>query len=158
MSGQRAFQDLFSDDVSHCWGCGCHNEHGLQIKSYWAENGEETICIWQPREHHTAAWPNVLSGGIISSLIDCHSVCTAMMAAYRTEGVEPEGEPSIIYITASLQVSYLKPTPMEHPVTLRAHVKETQGRKMIVQCSLFAQDEECARGEVVAVRYTPRPE
>lgn len=155
---QRAFQDLFSHDVSHCWGCGCHNEHGLQIKSYWAENGEETICVWQPGEHHTAAWPDVLSGGIISSLIDCHSVCTAMMAAYRAEGREPEGEPSIIYITASLQVSYLKPTPMKHPVMLRARIKETQRRKMIVQCSLFSRGEECARGEVIAVRYAPKPE
>ena len=152
---QSAFQDVFSGSISQCWGCGCHNAHGLQIKSYWAENGEETICTWQPKEYHTAAWPNILSGGIIASTIDCHSVCTAMMVALRAEGLEWTNEPSIIYITGSLQVTYLKPVSMEHPVTLRAHVKEDKGRKMIVHCSVFSQNEECARGEVVAVRYNP---
>ncbi len=153
---QHAFQDVFTGSMSHCWGCGSHNAHGLQIKSYWAENGEETICTWQPQEYHTAAWPDILSGGIIASLIDCHSMCTAMMVAHRAEGVEWSSEPSIIYITASLQVKYLKPTPMTYPVTLRAHVTEQTARKMVVQCSVFSQDEECARGEVVGVRYTPQ--
>ena len=148
-----AFQDVFSGDLSHCFGCGCNNEQGLQIKSYWADNGEETLCIWQPQPQHTAAWPNVLSGGVIASLIDCHSLCTAMMFAYRDAGRAWEDEPPAIYITASLQVSYLKPTPMTQPVTLRARVKETKGRKMILICSLWAQDQECARGEVVAVQY-----
>lgn len=153
---QHAFQDVFTGSMSHCWGCGSHNAHGLQIKSYWAENGEETICTWQPQEYHTAAWPDILSGGIIASLIDCHSMCTAMMVAHRAEGVEWSSEPSIIYITASLQVKYLKPTQMTYPVTLRAHVTEQTARKMVVQCSVFSQDEECARGEVVGVRYTPQ--
>jgi acyl-coenzyme A thioesterase PaaI-like protein len=148
-----AFQDVFSGDLSHCFGCGCNNEQGLQIKSYWADNGEETLCTWQAQPYHTAAWPNVLSGGVIASLIDCHSLCSAMMFAYRDAGRAWEDEPPAIYITASLQVSYLKPTPMAQPVTLRARVKETKGRKMILTCSLWAQDQECARGEVVAVQY-----
>jgi acyl-coenzyme A thioesterase PaaI-like protein len=153
---RRAFQDVLAGGVNQCWGCGSANEQGLQIKSYWGPDGDETICIWQPREYHTAAWPNVLSGGVIASLIDCHSVCTAMMEAYRAAGLDWESEPGIIYITGSLQVSYLKPVPMQHPVTLRAHIKEKQARKMIVQCSVFADEQECARGEVVAVLYTPR--
>jgi acyl-coenzyme A thioesterase PaaI-like protein len=152
---QDAFQDVFSGSISHCWGCGCNNPHGLQIKSYWADNGEETICTWQPGEYHTAAWPNILSGGIIASIIDCHSLCTAMMVAHRSEGLEWSDDPSIIYITGAIQVTYLKPAPVEQPVTLRAHVKETKGKKMIVHCSVFSQNEECARGEVTAVRYTP---
>ncbi|HET8845048.1 MAG TPA: PaaI family thioesterase [Ktedonobacteraceae bacterium] len=150
---QGAIQDIFIGSVSHCWGCGAHNPKGLHIKSSWAENGEETICTWQPQAYYTAAWPDILSGGIIASLIDCHSVCTAMMVAHRAEGVAWSSEPSIIYITASLQVQYLKPTPLISPITLRAHVTEQTARKMIVQCSLSAQGEECARGEVVAVRY-----
>ncbi|QBD76572.1 PaaI family thioesterase [Ktedonosporobacter rubrisoli] len=152
---QLAFQDVFSGDLSQCWGCGCHNPHGLQIKSYWAEEGQETICTWQPQDQHTAAWLNVLSGGIIASLIDCHSVSTAMMVALHDAGYAWTSEPPVIYITASLQVTYLKPTPMTSPVTIRARVTEKGKKKMLVQSSLFAQDELCARGEVVAVRYTP---
>jgi acyl-CoA thioesterase FadM len=78
-----------------------------------------------------------------------------MMFAHRSEGLEWSDEPSIIYITGSLQVIYLKPVPLDQPVTLRAHVKETKGKKMILHCSVFSQNEECARGEVTAVRYTP---
>lgn len=77
-----------------------------------------------------------------------------MMVAMRAEGLEASRDPSIIYITGSLHVTYLKPVPMEHPVTLRAHVKEQKGRKLVVESSLFSQNEECARGEVIAVRYT----
>jgi acyl-CoA thioesterase FadM len=61
-------------------------------------------------------------------------------------------EPSIWYVTAALQVAYLKPTPIDGPVGLQASVKESTGKKTIVTCSLFARGEECARGEVVAVR------
>ncbi|HZU67113.1 MAG TPA: PaaI family thioesterase [Ktedonobacteraceae bacterium] len=155
---QQAYQDVFSGSISHCWGCGCNNPHGLQIKSYWAENGEETMCVWQPREYHTAAWPNILSGGIIASIMDCHSLCTAMMFAHRAEGLEWSDDPSIIYITGSLQVTYLKPASVDVPVTLQARVKEERGKKMIVHCSLFSQGEECARAEVTAIRYTPAKE
>lgn len=153
---QRAFQDVIAGGANHCYGCGCQNDHGLQLKSYWAENGEETVCVWLPRDYHTAAWPNVLSGGVIATLIDCHSVCTAIMEAYRAEGLVWTSEPGIIYITGSLQVSYLKPTPMDGPLTLRARVTDKQSRKSTVRCSLYANGEECARGEVLAVRYTPR--
>ena len=147
---------MFTGSTSQCWGCGSHNAHGLQIKSYWADNEEEVLCTWEPKEYHTSAWPDVLSGGIIASLIDCYSVCSAMMVAHRAEGVEWSSDPSIIYITASLQVNYLKPTPMSHPLMLRAHVKEVKRKKMVVQCSVFSQEKECARGEVSAVRFTPR--
>jgi len=61
-------------------------------------------------------------------------------------------EPSIWYVTASLQITYLRPTPIDGPVTLQASVKESTGKKTIVTCSLFSGGEECAQGEVVAVR------
>jgi len=31
----KAFQDYYPHELSHCYGCGRLNEHGLQIKSYW---------------------------------------------------------------------------------------------------------------------------
>ena len=45
---------------------------------------------------------------------------------------------------------------MDEAVVLRARVKETTGKKTIVMCSLFAKGEECAIGEVVAVRVPKR--
>jgi len=145
----------FQDDIAeqHCWGCGVLNEHGLQIKSYWS--GDEAVCTWQPKAHHMAGPTHVLNGGIIATIIDCHSICTAIAAAHRAEGWTGNADASIWYVTASLQVTYLKPTPIREPVMLRARVKETKGKKTIVTCSLFAKEEECARGEVVAVRVPP---
>ena len=146
----RAFQDGIGGN--HCWGCGA-NEHGLQIKSYWS--GDEAICTWQPQAYHVAGPLHILNGGIIATIIDCHSVCTAIAAAYRAEGREIGTEPSIWYATASLQVTYLCPTPVKEPIVLRARIKEMKERKTTLTCSLFAKGEECARGELVAVRVPP---
>ena len=79
----KAFQEYYPDSLSHCYGCGRLNDHGLQIKSYW--DGEETVCRFRPREYHTAI-PGFVYGGLIASLIDCHSTGTASAAAYRAEG------------------------------------------------------------------------
>ncbi|MFQ5693447.1 MAG: PaaI family thioesterase [Nitrospinota bacterium] len=147
----RAFQDEFADN--HCWGCGGANDHGLRIKSYWS--GEESVCTWNPRHYHAAGPPNVLNGGIIATLIDCHCICTAVAAAYRAEGRGIDSEPLIWYVTASLRVSYLRPTPIDRPVTLRARILEAVPRKTVLSCSLSAQGEERALGEVVAVRVPP---
>ncbi len=145
---QRAFQDQFEWE-NHCWGCGGCNEHGLQIKSYWS--GDEAICTWQPKRYH-AGPPGALNGGIIATIIDCHCAWTAMAAAYRAEGREIGTEPRLWFVSGSLQVTYLRPTPMTEPVVLRARVNEQGEKKTIVICSLFAEGEECARGQVVAVR------
>lgn len=146
---QKAFQDYYDEAVSYCYGCGRLNEHGLQIKSYW--DGEEAVCTFTPRPYHTAI-PGYVYGGLIASLIDCHSTGTAAAAAFRAAGREMGSQPAFRYVTASLKVDYLKPTPIDGPLTLRARVEETMGRKSRVSCSLYAGDEECARGDVIVAQ------
>lgn len=148
---QHAFQDQIAE--KHCWGCGVLNQRGLRIRSHWSD--DEGICTWQPSDYHMAGPQHILNGGVIATIIDCHCICTAIAAAYRAEGRAMNTEPAIWCATASLQVTYLKPTPIHEPVTLRARVKEMGKKKAIVTCSLFARGEECARGEVVAVRVPP---
>jgi acyl-coenzyme A thioesterase PaaI-like protein len=152
IAGQRAIQDQFLRN-NYCWGCGRENDHGLKIKSYWL--GEEAVCTWVPNPWHAAGPQNVVNGGIIATLIDCHSACTAMAAAYEAEGREIGSEPQIWCATASLQVTYLRPTPLGEPLCLRARVGEMGERKIHVTCSVCAGGQECARGEVVAVRVSP---
>ena len=123
---QKAFQDTYPDDLSHCYGCGRLNEHGLQIKSYW--DGDETVAIFTPRPYHTAI-PGYVYGGLIASLIDCHGTGTASAAAYRAEGREMGTEPALRYVTASIHVDYLRPTPMGVELEVRGSVKELKGRK-----------------------------
>ncbi|MCL7454637.1 MAG: PaaI family thioesterase [Anaerolineae bacterium] len=146
---QKAFQDYYPDEVAHCYGCGRLNEHGHQIKSYW--EGEQAVATYTPKPYHTAI-PGYVYGGLIASLIDCHSTGTAAAAAYRAEGRAMDTEPALRFVTASLHVDYLKPTPIDDPLELRARVKEIKGRKVVVTTELSAQGEVCARGEVVAVQ------
>jgi acyl-CoA thioesterase FadM len=91
-------------------------------------------------------------GGLIASLIDCHSTGTASAAAYREEGREMGTEPAIRFVTASLHVDYLHPTPLGVELTLRGKIKEIKGRKVIVTVTVSARGIVCVRGEVVAVK------
>jgi acyl-coenzyme A thioesterase PaaI-like protein len=147
--GQKAFQDYYPDHFSHCYGCGRLNEHGLHVKSYW--NGEESICIFDPRPHHTAI-PGYVYGGLIASIIDCHCTGTAAAATYRAEGRAMDTEPRLRFVTASLHVDYLCPTPLGVPLEIRAQVKEIAGRKVVVTATVSVHGKVCARGEVVAVK------
>ena len=145
-----AFQDEPYCKGNVCWVCGSENAHGLQIKSYW--EGDESVCTWMAEDFHTAGWPHVLNGGIISGVIDCHCVLTAFAASVKDKTAEERGSPSYWFATASLKVDFLKPTPVDKPVQLRARVKEMHARKTLVTCSLLSEGVECARGEVLAVR------
>jgi acyl-coenzyme A thioesterase PaaI-like protein len=146
---QKAFQDYYPENLSYCYGCGRLNEHGLQIKSYW--DGDETVCTFQPKPYHTAI-PGYVYGGLIASLIDCHSTGTAAAAAYRAAGRDMHTDPPFRYLTGSLRVDYLRPTPVDALLEIRARVQEIKGRKVVITSIVSANGEVCARGEVIAVQ------
>jgi len=146
---EKAFQDYYPDHWSHCYGCGRLNEQGLQIKSYW--DGAESVCVFQPRPYHIAI-PGYVYGGLIASLIDCHGTGTASAALYQAEDRPVGSEPAARFVTASLHVDYLKPTPLNEVLELRGQVEEVKGRKIVVNVSLAVKGEVTAKGQVVAVR------
>ena len=149
MMTEKAFQDYYPDSLSYCYGCGRLNEHGLQIKSYW--DGEEGVCTFQPKPYHIAV-PGFVYGGLIASLIDCHATGTAAAAVYRAEGRAMDSEPPIRFVTGSLHVDYLRPTPLGTLLTLRATIRQIKWRKVTVEVTLSAKGEITARGEVIVVR------
>ncbi len=144
----KAFQDFYPGDFAQCYGCGRLNEDGLQLKSYW--DGGETVCRFTPRPYHTAV-PGYVYGGLIASLIDCHCTGTAAAAAARAEDRAIDSDPPFRFVTASLKVDYLKPTPLGPELEVRARVDEMKGRKVVMSASVSAEGEVCARGEVVAI-------
>lgn len=146
---QKAFQDYYPDELSYCYGCGRLNEHGHQIKTYW--DGDESVTIFTPQPYHIAI-PGYVYGGLIASLIDCHGTGTAAAAMYRAENRALDTLPAYRFVTASLHVDYLKPTPLGVPLEVRGVVKEIKGRKVVVSATLSANGVVCARGEVVAVQ------
>ncbi|MCB8925060.1 MAG: PaaI family thioesterase [Ardenticatenaceae bacterium] len=145
----KAFQDFYPEDTSYCYGCGRLNEKGLQIKSYW--DGEQSVARYVPRPEHMAI-PGYVYGGLLASLIDCHGTGTAAAATARAENREMDSEPAIRFVTGSLKVDYLRPTPLGPELELRGTVKEIKPRKVVVAIDLLADGEVCVRGEVIAVR------
>ncbi len=144
---QQSFQDTYPDAFAHCYGCGRLNEHGHQIKSYW--DGEESVCHFLPKSYHIAI-PGYVYGGLLASLIDCHGTGTAAAVALK-EG-DPNTEPNMRFLTASLHVDYLKPTPLGIELEVRGKVKEHKGRKVIIEEWILANGVITVRGEVVAVQ------
>ena len=146
---QKSFQDYYPDSLSHCYGCGTLNEHGHHIQSYW--NGDDSICPFRPKPYHTAV-PGYVYGGLLASLIDCHGTGTASAAAYRAEGRAMDTNPPLRFLTASLKVDYLKPTPLGVDLIVKGTVKEVKGRKVVIEETISANGEVCVKGEVIAVR------
>ncbi|MEK6799673.1 MAG: PaaI family thioesterase [Planctomycetota bacterium] len=148
MKPQVPIQDFYPADVAHCYGCGRLNPQGLHIRSTW--DGDDTLAVITPREYHTAM-PGYVYGGFIASLVDCHGTGSAALAAYRAAGRQPGTSPPLRFVTASLKVDFLRPTPIGIPLEARGRIKEVNPHKVIVDIEVIAGGEVCARGNVVAV-------
>jgi acyl-coenzyme A thioesterase PaaI-like protein len=146
----QALQDVWPQAT--CYGCGPANPAGLHIKSYWDADGETVVCRFQGQPQHNAGFPNVMYGGLVASLIDCHSVWTAMAGMYKAAGREMGSQPTISCVTGSLNVRFLAPTPLDQPIELRARVTEMHRRKAHITCTVHAGEVVTAEGHVVAVR------
>lgn len=146
---ELAFQDLYAEDYANCYGCGWNNPHGLHLKSYW--DGEESVCHHTPDTKYSGGFPGFVYGGMIASLMDCHGAGTAAAAKARECG-----EPISRFVTASLKVDYLKPTPIGVELEVRGRVVEVKGRKVIVDLRLLAEQTICATGTVVMVEIPKR--
>lgn len=137
----------YPDDLSHCFGCGRHNELGHRIQSFW--DGHEAVARYTPAPHHIAI-PGYVYGGLIASLVDCHAMATAAVALAEAAGADARHP--VRCVTGSLKVDYLRPTPLGPPLELRARPREVGPRKVVVDVTVLCEGVECARGEVVAVR------
>lgn len=144
-----AIQNLYPDIAAQCYGCGRLNEQGLQIKSY--PEGDESVARFRPQPYHTAI-PGYVYGGLLASLIDCHGTGTAAAAAYREAGRPMDSEPALRFLTGSLRVDYIRPTPMGVTLEIRGRVKEVKGRKIVIEEWILANGATTVRGEVVAVQ------
>jgi acyl-coenzyme A thioesterase PaaI-like protein len=144
----KGIQDYYPDHFSQCYGCGKLNEYGHQIKTYW--DGEGTITRFVPKKYHTAI-PGFVYGGLLASLIDCHGTGSASLALAKNQGIELSENNAPRCVTASLQVKYLKPTPIGGELEIKGKIKEIGKRKVIVETEVFSNGVLCVIGEVVSV-------
>lgn len=150
MPDERAFQDYYDEKYAHCYGCGRLNEHGLNLKSYW--EGDESICRFTPNDYYTGGFPEYLYGGLIASLIDCHAAGTASAANARATGIDLSKRGPNRFVTASLKVDYLAPTPVGVELAVRARVREMEGRRVWLDITLGPGSAVTAKGEVLMVQ------
>jgi acyl-coenzyme A thioesterase PaaI-like protein len=144
-----AVQDFYPDDFSHCYGCGRLNQHGLHVRTHW--DGDETVSRYTPRPYEMAL-PGFVYGGLLASLIDCHAMGTAAAATLRAAGHDLGQASSPRFVTASLQVDFLKPTPLGPELVIRGRVKQAGERKVVVEATVSVDGAVTVRGEAVAVR------
>lgn len=135
-----------------CFGCGPANEDGLQIESYLGPDRETLVASVGPHPTYTSGAPNVAWGGYVASLVDCHSVWTAITFAHEDEDRPLGSDPHVEYVTGQLSVEYHAPTPLDEPLHLRAWVEGEVGRKTTVRSEVGPEGETTATGEMVAVR------
>ena len=143
-----ALQDTYPEDFAHCFGCGRYNDAGHQIKTYAA--GNTTVTRHIPAPYYTGAG-NFAYGGIIASLIDCHSAASASIFWLAMRGDHVGDVPAPRFVTARLEIDYLAPTPLGL-VELRGKAEELGDRKIVVTTDLIADDATTARGRAILVR------
>lgn len=146
-----AFQDCYPDKFSHCYGCGKSNPHGHHLKSYW--DGDETIARFTVPAVFSGGVPDHVYGGMVASLLDCHGTASAAAFAHRAAGLEmSDGGQIRRFVTASLKVEFLRPTPIGVQLVIKGQLRAIEGRKVQVSLSLSEGDDVCARGEMLAIQ------
>ena len=145
-----ALQDTWQHGT--CFGCGPANPIGLQLKSYWSEDESAVVATFHPKPDYNSGVENVMYGGVIASLIDCHSMWTTIAFAYREAGRAFREAPAIWYVTGELNVRYLKPTPLDQPILVKGWVEKFEGRKAYVRCELGIEGIITAEASVIAIR------
>jgi acyl-coenzyme A thioesterase PaaI-like protein len=143
--GSLSLQDQHAAK-SICFGCGPANEHGLHIKSF--VHGDEVVADFTPAPYHHA-FPGMLNGGIIGTLLDCHS----NWAACHHLMVRNDLDAPPCTVTADFHVRLRKPTPLA-PVRLVARITSSTEDRAIVEAELSSNGVVTARctGTFVAVK------
>lgn len=145
-------QENYPEQYCHCYGCGLNNKFGLGIRSFW--NGSQATAMFRPLNEHIAV-PGYVYGGLLASLVDCHGIATA--SAAMSEKTEKNSQHLQLkrYVTANLNVDFLKPTPLGTELKLLGKPQSINKRKVDVLVEVYVGNILTVRGKVIAV---PMPE
>lgn len=144
---ERLYPDL------PCFGCGHGNPDGLRLRSYPADDGG-VIAEFHPWPQHDNGL-GYLNGGVICTVLDCHSAAAVMQEADK-RGWGPLGDAALSYVTAGLQVRYLRPAPLREPVELRAAISAASEAEMTAEVSLWWDGKPRAEATALWKRWRPR--
>ena len=135
-----------------CFGCGHGNAKGLRLRSF--ERGDEVAATFLPWSEHDSGL-GFLNGGIISTLLDCHSAAAVMLEAAR-RGWPPLGGAPLAYVTSGLDVKFLRPSPLKEEVALVARVLAASESEITATATLIWDGKPRATATAVWRRWRPR--
>ena len=144
-----SIQDRYFTDAP-CFGCGPGNAKGLRLQSFPADDAVR--ASFQPWPEHDNGL-GFLNGGIIATLLDCHSAAAVVLAAEQ-RGLAPDG--TLQYVTAGIDVRYLRPSPLREPAELVARLVSADEGEIVVDAELWWQDKVRATGHSTWKRWRPR--
>jgi len=148
----NALQDRYFPDLP-CFGCGPSNDDGLQLTSYVGDD-DLVVAEFTPWPQHDNGL-GFLNGGIISTVLDCHSAAAVTHEAF-SRGWTPLGDALLPYVTAGLNVRYLRPAPLDATVTLLGRVTEASEAEITAEVWLEWDGKERARATALWKRWRPR--
>jgi acyl-coenzyme A thioesterase PaaI-like protein len=147
-------QEYYPKRFSHCFGCGRSNACGLHTKTHWNSKEEVGYCRLKPQAH-LCGYTGVLHGGIISSVIECNTVATAIAATCEAEDLMPELD-IVCFVLASINARFVKPAPIESEIMVLTKVDKLQKRRALCTVRVLAADTLCSIAETVAIRVPYR--
>lgn len=136
----------------NCFGCGPANPRGLRLKSYLGEGCVTATFVPWPEHDNGMGY---LNGGIIATVLDCHTAAAALNEA-SLRGWEAYPGAAVPFVTAGIDVRYLRPSPLDRAVELRAFVIESSEAEIVCDAELRYDDKVRATGHAVWKRWRTR--
>ncbi len=152
----RSIQERLYPELT-CFGCGHANPRGLQLRSYESETVDGAalmIGTFHPWTEHDNG-VGFLNGGIISTVLDCHGAAAVVAEADR-QGWEPPPGALLPYVTAGLDVSFRRPTPLDEDLSLEAELLESSDAEMTVLSRVVFDGRVRAEARAVWKRWRAR--
>ncbi|MCP1728490.1 acyl-coenzyme A thioesterase PaaI-like protein [Natronospira proteinivora] len=146
MPTEKCLQEIYAPHNA-CYGCGPANQRGLKVRSF--VEGDLVVANWTPESHHEA-FPGVLNGGIIGSILDCHCNWTAAWHLMQKQGVKTPP----CTVTMEYHIKLRRPTPSDQPLSLQAWVEASTDDVASVRGELYAGGKLCdvCTGKFMAVK------
>jgi acyl-coenzyme A thioesterase PaaI-like protein len=148
--GESIQESLYPDLT--CFGCGHANPDGFHLRSY--REGERTVATFTPRPEHDNGF-GFLNGGIIATVLDCHTAAVTLWEANERGWSADDGAP-VPFITSGFDVRFLRPTPLGPAVTLSAEPVEVAEQAIVVAAELVVDDKVRATMRATWLRFHPR--
>ncbi len=151
MEPATSIQERLYPDAT-CFGCGQANPKGLHLRSYAQD--DVVVATFTPWPEHDNGL-GYLNGGIIATLLDCHSGAAVFHEADR-QGWKAAPGSAFPFVTAGLDLRYLRPAPLDEPVELRAVIAAADESVITVDVQLVWDGKPRAEASALWKRWRPR--